>query len=51
MRHANIVIGVVSVLFVVDSAIADDGGWYIGVGLGDVAAKASQSESLNWPHH
>ena len=38
MRHANILLTVFSLSLGVDSAIADDGGWYIGIGLGDVTA-------------
>jgi opacity protein-like surface antigen len=38
MRHANIALTVVSLLFGVDSATADNAGWYLGVGIGDVAA-------------
>jgi OOP family OmpA-OmpF porin len=38
MRHPIIAITVVSLLFGVDSATADDASWYLGVGIGDVAA-------------
>lgn len=38
MRHAIIMLAVVSLLFSVDSATADDAGWYLGVGIGDVTA-------------
>ena len=38
MRHAINFLAVFSLSVGVDSAIAEDGGWYIGIGFGDVTA-------------
>ena len=38
MRHAILLLAALSILFGSDIANADDRGWYIGLGLGDVAA-------------
>ena len=38
MRHAINLLAVFSLSFGVDTAIAEEGGWYIGIGFGDVTA-------------
>jgi len=38
MRHAINLLAIFSLSFGVDTAIAEDGGWYIGIGFGDVTA-------------